>query len=54
MEISVGRWANKESEKGKGQFRRFATPGKWKENFTDEEKKTVENMIGDTLRKMGY
>jgi len=43
-----------ESEKGKGQFRRFATPGKWKENFTEEEKKTVENMIGDTLRKMGY
>jgi len=43
-----------EAEKGKGQFRRFATPGKWKENFTDEEKKTVENMIGDTLRKIGY
>jgi len=43
-----------ESEKGKGKFRRFATPGKWKENFTDEEKKTVENMMGDTLRKMGY
>jgi len=43
-----------EAEKGKGQFRRFATPGKWKENFTDEEKKTVENMIGDTLRQFNY
>ena len=26
-----------EDQKGDGQFKRFATPGKWKENFSDEE-----------------
>jgi len=43
-----------ENERGKGQFRRFATPGKWKENFTKEEEKTIEKMIGETLRQFGY
>jgi len=43
-----------ETEKGSGKFKRSATPGKWKESFDDEEKKVIENIIGDTLLELGY
>ena len=41
-------------QKGKGKFRRFASPGKWKENFSDEEKKLMNGIMGDMLVKLGY
>lgn len=40
--------------KGQGKFRRFATPGKWKENFSEEEKAMMEKIMGSTLREYGY
>ncbi len=40
--------------KGQGKFRRFASPGKWKDNFNDEEKSTIEKIMGSTLKKLGY
>lgn len=43
-----------QNERGSGKFKRFATPGKWKENFTEEEVKMMENLIGETLHKIGY
>jgi len=43
-----------QNERGSGKFKRFASPGKWKENFTDEETKIIENIIGNTLQKLGY
>jgi len=41
-------------EKGRGEFRRFASPGKWKENFNDEEKKILNDIIKNMLPKVGY
>ena len=41
-------------KKGKGKVTRFATPGKWKENFSEEEKTMMEEIMGPTLRKLGY
>jgi len=41
-------------KKGKGKFRRFASPGKWKENFSNDEKEVMNNILKDTLQKMGY
>jgi len=43
-----------EKDKGPGKFRRSATPGKWKENFNDEEKKVLEDIMGSTLRMLEY
>lgn len=43
-----------ENQKGKGKFRRFATPGMWKENFNEDEKKLIEKIMGETLRDLGY
>ena len=40
--------------KGKGKNRRSATPGKWKENFSDEEKKIMTKIMGTMLNKLGY
>jgi len=42
------------NKKGKGQFRRFATPGKWAENFNENEKKKLEKIMKPTLEKLGY
>jgi len=42
------------NQKGKGKFRRFATPGMWKENFNEEEKRLIEKIMGETLRDLGY
>jgi len=41
-------------EKGKGQFRRFASPGLWKKNFNEEEKLLMDSMMKDTLKKLNY
>ena len=43
-----------QEEKGKGQFKRFASPGKWKENFNDKEKEIMNNILKDMLQKTGY
>lgn len=43
-----------EEDKGKGKPARSASPGKWKENFSEEEKIVVEEIIGDTLHQLGY
>lgn len=43
-----------ETEKGKGKFKRSATPGKWKESFNEEEKQVIEHMMGEMLRKLDY
>lgn len=43
-----------EKDKGEGKFRRFATPGKWKENFDDDEKKVIDSIMGETLKKIDY
>jgi len=43
-----------ENEKGKRKFRRFANPGKWKENFSEEEKKVMGKIMSDTLKELGY
>jgi len=40
--------------KGAGKVTRSATPGKWKENLSEEEKELAEEIMGKTLRKLGY
>lgn len=40
--------------KGKGKAIRSASPGNWKENFNEEEKNTMQNIMNDTLQKLGY
>jgi len=40
--------------KGKGKFIRFATPGKWKENFNEEEQKLMNSTMEKTLTSLGY
>jgi len=40
--------------KGKGKFARSASPGKWKENFSEEEKKIMSDVMGDKLVNLGY
>jgi len=41
-------------QKGSGKFYRSAQPGKWKENFTDEEVALIEEIMGSTLKKLEY
>jgi len=43
-----------ENQKGEGKFRRFATPGMWKENFNEDEKRLIEKIMGETSRDLGY
>jgi len=43
-----------EENRGKGKIIRSATPGKWKENFNEEEKELMKSILGDTLKKLGY
>jgi len=43
-----------QEKKGKGKFRRFASPGKWKENFNDEEKQIMNDILKEMLEKAGY
>ncbi len=41
-------------QKGSGKFVRSASPGKWKENFTDEEITIMENIMNPMLKKLNY
>jgi len=41
-------------QKGKGKFNRYATPGKWKENFNEEEQKLMNSIMEKTLTSLGY
>ena len=43
-----------DDQKGKGKFNRSARPGLWKENFSDEEKKIMNEVMGVLLQKLGY
>jgi len=40
--------------KGEGKFTRYATPGKWKENFNEDEKILMNSIMGKTLKQAGY
>ena len=42
------------NNKGIGTVRQFGTSGKWKERFTEQEKAVIENIMGRTLKKLGY
>jgi len=43
-----------EKNKGKGKFARSASPGKWKENLTEEEKSVMEKVMTRMLTNLGY
>jgi len=43
-----------DDQKGSGKVTRFATPGKWKENLTQEEQDAVQDIMEKTLEKLGY
>ena len=43
-----------EDKKGSGKFTRSATPGKWRENFDQDEKKIMNQIMGKTLQKLDY
>jgi hypothetical protein len=40
--------------KGSGKVVRSASPGKWKENFTEDEIKILNEIMMDKLKEMGY
>jgi len=42
------------SEKGSGKFNRSASPGKWKENFSEDEIKLMNSIMGKQLSKFNY
>ena len=41
-------------QKGPEKFFRSATPGAWRKNLTEEEAVTLESVMGDKLRELGY
>jgi hypothetical protein len=41
-------------KKGSGKVTRSASPGKWKENFTQEEQKIMNEIMDEKLRELGY
>jgi len=41
-------------KKGLGKFNRSATPGKWKENFSKKEQTLMDEIMGKTLKRLGY
>jgi LPS sulfotransferase NodH len=43
-----------EEEKGMGTTRQFAKVGIWKERFSNEEIKTIEEILGSKLKELGY
>ncbi len=43
-----------EQKRGTGKFTRFAKPGKWRENFSEDEKEIMEEIMGPTLKILGY
>ena len=42
------------SAKGSGQFARAASPGLWRDRFRDDEVAVLEEIMGPTLRALGY
>jgi len=40
--------------RGPGQFARAATPGLWRDSFSDEERAAVEQIAGPKLAELGY
>ena len=43
-----------QESKGIGTQQQFAKVGKWKENFNDEEKKLINEIMDETLEKLNY
>jgi hypothetical protein len=43
-----------DSEKGSGKSRRSATPGKWKDNFNEEEQELMNSLMEETMKRLGY
>ena len=43
-----------ESEKGPGKVARAASPGLWRGRFTEEERRVLEEVMGEKLRELGY
>jgi len=43
-----------EEKRGKGKLRRLATPGKWKENFDQKEIDLMNEILENTLKRLGY
>lgn len=41
-------------EKGEGKFLRSASPGRWRENFSEDEKKKINKIMRKMLQKLGY
>jgi len=41
-------------QRGKGKFFRSGSSGNWKENFSEEEKVMMEDIMGSTLKQLGY
>jgi hypothetical protein len=42
------------TDKGPGHFARAASPGLWRERFSPEEQSVLEDIMGQTLRELGY
>jgi hypothetical protein len=40
--------------RGKGKFFRIASPGKWMENFNENEKDSMSSIMSDVLKKLEY
>lgn len=40
--------------KGRGRFARAATPGLWRQNFSDDEQAQLHRIMGPTLARLGY
>ena len=40
--------------RGKGKFARSASPGKWKDNFNEKEIQLMNEIMGETLKRVGY
>jgi hypothetical protein len=40
--------------KGDGIFIRTASPGKWRENFNENVKEMMNNIMAHTLHQLGY
>ena len=43
-----------EKEKGSGKFARSASPGLWRKNFSEKQQKIMNDVMSDTLLKLGY
>ncbi len=42
------------SEKGSGKRKRSASPGKWRENFSDKEKEIMNKILAKGIQEVGY